>query len=68
MKTQVIKRDAIIITDEDILNAFSYTLWGMSHNEVLKANSKEYKDFTQEFIDYVASRKKRNINFFNRWY
>ena len=60
---KVIPRDVIQIVDEDILNAIAFTLWGMTHQEVLESNNKEYQDFTQEFVDYFTSGQMEVIHF-----
>lgn len=63
MKTEVRLKDVIKITDEDILNAMSYTLYNMKYKEVLQSNDKEYSDFVDEFVEFIKGGRNRVIGF-----
>jgi len=51
---QVILKDVIKITDEDILNALSFTLYKLKYDEALDLNEKAYEDFINKFFELLT--------------
>lgn len=67
VKTEVRLKDAIILTDEDILNAMAYTLYKTDYESILRQNNLEWEDVCQDLMEAIKKPTKIEFSFLGEW-